>query len=118
MLDQLKQWDRELFLWLNSLGIDTYDGFWIFVTQIESWIPLFIYFGVLIFYFYRGKKGAIVLLFLLLTFFVTLAFTNLTKNYVARLRPNNTPELAELVRVLQKPTNYSFFSGHASSSFS
>ena len=34
------------------------------------------------------------------------------------MRPNNVEALGELIRILQKPTNYSFFSGHASSSFS
>lgn len=45
-------------------------------------------------------------------------FTSIVKDYVARLRPNNVEAFAELIRILQKPSNYSFFSGHASSSFS
>ena len=81
MVEQLKNWDRELFVYLNSLGIEDYDAFWIFVTQIKHWIP------------------------------------NFTKAAVARLRPNNVTDLADVIRILQTPDNYSFFSGHASSSF-
>ncbi|MBT0609109.1 phosphatase PAP2 family protein [Aequorivita echinoideorum] len=118
MLETLKQWDRDIFVFLNGLGIERFDGFWIYVTQIESWTPLFIFFGILIFYYYRGKKGTTVIFFLLLTFGITIFFTGMVKDYVARLRPNNVEELGKLIRILQKPTNYSFFSGHASSSFS
>lgn len=117
MLQTLKEWDRELFIYLNSLGIERFDGFWIFVTQIESWIPLFLLFFFLIFYFYKLKKGLIVLGFLLACFATTLLATDLTKEFVARLRPNNVEALGELIRILQKPTNFSFFSGHASTSF-
>ncbi|NND88848.1 MAG: phosphatase PAP2 family protein [Flavobacteriaceae bacterium] len=118
MVETLKQWDRDLFIWLNSLGIEDYDGFWLFVTQIKSWIPLFILFFILIFAYYGPKKGSIVIIFLLSTFLLTLGVTDLTKEYVGRLRPNNVEALGELIRILQKPTNFSFFSGHSSSSFS
>lgn len=117
MLETLKAWDRELFIFLNNLGIEQYDGFWIFVTQIESWIPLFLLLIFLAFYFYGAKKGAIVFLFTLLTFGITFFLTDTTKEFVARLRPNNVEALSALIRTLQKPTTYSFFSGHASSSF-
>ncbi|MGB3343350.1 MAG: phosphatase PAP2 family protein [Aequorivita sp.] len=117
MLQTLKHWDRDIFVFLNSLGIERYDRFWLFVTQISSWIPLFIFFFILIFYYYRGKKGLAVVFFLLFTSAVTLVFTVLVKDYVARLRPNNVEALGQLIRILQTPTNFSFFSGHASSSF-
>ncbi|MGJ8667468.1 MAG: phosphatase PAP2 family protein [Patiriisocius sp.] len=118
MLQTLKDWDRDLFVWLNSLGIEDHDGFWIFATQIENWTALYIFFFGIILYYLKPKKGAITILFLLATFFLTLGLTDLTKNYIARLRPNNVEALSELIRILQKPTNYSFFSGHASTSFS
>lgn len=117
MLQTLKEWDRELFIWLNSLGIERFDSFWIFVTQIESWFPLFIFFFAIIFIKYGFKKGLVVIFFTILTFGVTITFTNLVKDYIARLRPNNVEALADVIRILQKPTNFSFFSGHASSSF-
>lgn len=118
MVDTLKRWDTEIFVFLNGLGIEKFDRFWLFATQIQSWFPLFALFIILIFYYYRGKKGGTVVFFMLLTFGVTIAFTGLVKDYVERLRPNNVEALGELIRILQKPTNFSFFSGHASSSFS
>ncbi|MCW8980565.1 MULTISPECIES: phosphatase PAP2 family protein [Altibacter] len=118
MFEALKEWDRKLFIFLNNLGIEQYDGFWLFVTQIESWIPLFLLIVALIFYYYKGRKGAVVFAFVLLTFAITLFITDTTKDFVARLRPNNVDTFSELIRILQKPSTFSFFSGHASSSFS
>lgn len=118
MFETLKKWDSELFVFLNGLGIEGFDGFWLFATQPKNWIPLFILFFILIFYYYRYKQGVIVALFLIATVAVTMFFTEMIKDYVARLRPNNVKAFGELIRILQKPSNYSFFSGHASSSFS
>jgi len=118
MWQTLKEWDRELFIFLNGLGIERFDSFWIYITQIKSWFPLFILFFALILYYYKTKRGFGVIFFVLLTFGITILFTDLVKEYIARLRPNNVEALSELIRILQKPTNYSFFSGHASSSFS
>jgi len=118
MLETFKQWDREIFIFLNSLDIGKFDAFWIFVTQIETWIPLFILFTFLILYYYRGRKGVTVVFFLLLSLGVTMVFTSVVKGYVARLRPNNVEALNELIRILQTPSSFSFFSGHASSNFS
>ena len=118
MLETLKHWDREIFVFLNSLGIEKYDTFWIFLTQSSTWYPLYFLFIFLIFYYYRGRKGAVVIFFMLLTVGVTMVFTSIFKDYVARLRPNNVEAFSDLIRILQTPHNYSFFSGHASSSFS
>ncbi|MCW5521135.1 phosphatase PAP2 family protein [Aureitalea sp. L0-47] len=117
MLEQIKVWDRELFVWLNGLGVDTYDGFWIFITKIESWLPLFAFFFFLLIRFYDWKKGLVLVGFVILTFATTLLLTELTKELVGRLRPNNAGHLAGVIRILQEPHGFSFFSGHASSSF-
>lgn len=116
MWQQLKQWDRELFVYLNSLGIESYDYFWIFVTRIENWIPFYIFLFLLYFLAFHWKKASFSSLFLLAAFLTTWGFTNAVKVMLVRLRPNNNPELLDLIRILQEPTNYSFFSGHASSS--
>ena len=117
MLDRLIKWDQETLIYLNGLGIAKYDIFWTTVTNIATWIPLFLLFIVLFFLKFPKqealKKVATVIA---LTFFITI-ITHLTKEGFARLRPNNDVEINTLIRILKKPTDYSFFSGHASSSF-
>jgi undecaprenyl-diphosphatase len=118
MLDQLLQWDRDTFIYLNSLGIENLDVFWSYVTDFATWIPLFILFVVLIFRAYPKNEAFRVLGTVLLTVAVVAMFTGIVKEWVARLRPNNTEEINTLIRILKSPDGYSFFSGHSSSSFS
>lgn len=118
MFDELLQWDRETFIYLNSLGIEQYDTFWSTVTKIPTWIPLFLLFGLLFFRNYKKKQALSIILTTLVMVFFVVTLTDLTKEVVARLRPNNDTEINTLIRILRSPTGYSFFSGHASSSFS
>lgn len=117
MWDQIRQWDRDLFVYLNSLGLESYDSFWIYVTTPQHWIPLYVIIFILYFLAYHWKKAGFTGLFLLAAFFTTYTLTNVVKNIADRLRPNNTPDLKDVIRILQTPTNYSFFSGHSASSF-
>ena len=118
MLDLLLNWDRDTFIYLNSLGIENHDVFWSYVTNFTTWIPLFILFVILIFRAYPKKEGLWVLGTILLTLAVVAIFTLVVKEWVARLRPNNTEEINTIIRILKSPDGYSFFSGHSSSSFS
>ena len=118
MLEQLLQWDRDTFIYLNSLGIEDYDIFWSTVTKIPTWTPLFILFGFLLFRKFSKREALLMILTVLVMVFFVVTLTDLTKEVVARLRPNNDEEMNTLIRILRSPTGYSFFSGHASSSFS
>lgn len=109
MLDQLLQWDRDTFIYLNSLGIENHDVFWSYVTNFSTWIPLFILFIVLIFKAYPKKEAFWVLGTVLITLIVVGMTTYLVKEWVARLRPNNTEEINTLIRILKSPDGYSFF---------
>lgn len=118
MLKKLFEWDKEVFIYLNKLGIEEYDTFWTVATEIISWTPLFILFFVLIMMAYPGKEGRYRSLTVLLLLFLVLIATNLTKEFFERLRPSNEEQLRDLIRILIQPKGYSFFSGHAATSFS
>lgn len=118
MLDQLLQWDRDTFIYLNGLGIERYDTLWSTITVFTTWIPLFILFIYLIFRTFPKKEAFQVLGTVCMTVIVVALLTGITKEWVARLRPGNNEEINTLIRILKSPAGYSFFSGHASSSFS
>lgn len=118
MFDSLLEWDRETFIYLNRLGVEQYDVFWSTVTTIATWIPLFLLFAFLFFKTFPQKQALYNLLTVILLFFFVLTLTDLTKEIVGRLRPNNDLEINKLIRILKHAEGYSFFSGHASSSFS
>jgi hypothetical protein len=40
MLAKILQWDRETFVYPNSLGIEQYNIFWSTATKFPFWIPL------------------------------------------------------------------------------
>jgi undecaprenyl-diphosphatase len=117
MWERLIQWDRNTFIYLNSLGIEEYDWFWSLVTQTTTWIPLFLLFGAIFLRNYRGKDALAMILMTVLLFGFVMALMYLTKDLVGRLRPNNVHELKGFIRILVRPDDYSFFSGHAANSF-
>ena len=118
MLEKILEWDRETFIYLNNLGIKGYDLFWITITNFNTWIPLFLVFFILIFIKYTRREAFFVILMILMMIIFVTTITDLIKFSVGRLRPNNDEDINTLIRILQTPSTYSFFSGHSSSSFS
>lgn len=118
MLEQLIEWDKEALIFLNSLGVEEYDSFWTQITQIPTWIPLFLFFFLILLWYHPLKKALILMATVLALLGFVLIATDLTKEWVERIRPNNDSEINHLLRVLRNPTSYSFFSGHAATSFS
>lgn len=116
-MEQLINLDKELFLFLNGLGSEQYDGFWEIITKQIYWSPLFI--GV--FYLIQKKLGwkglGIIILFLAALITFTDQITNLFKYSFERLRPCNDLEVNQIARIVEKRSSFSFFSGHASNSF-
>lgn len=118
MLERLLEWDKNTFIYLNNLGTEDYDLFWVITTNITSWIPLYILLITLIFLKYPKKEAFFITCTIVLLLLCVLGLTDITKAYFERLRPNNDIEINSIIRVLKNPPGYSFFSGHASSSFS
>lgn len=112
MWEELLQLDHDLFTYINSSWLGQFDRFWVLVTSIENWIPLYV-----LFFYLLYKKFAKPFNFLLMSGIPviamgTLILTNLVKNHIQRLRPNNNPLLIETIKILQEPRNFSFWSGH------
>ncbi|MFK7001830.1 phosphatase PAP2 family protein [Flavobacterium oreochromis] len=117
MLEYLIELDKQLFIFLNGLGTQSFDGFWLFITKQFHWTPFFIIILYLVYKKEGGWKPFLVVLFtitLLITF--TDQFTNLVKEAVQRLRPCSTPELKGIIRIVKSSDTFSFFSGHAANS--
>lgn len=116
MVDKILSYDTQLFVFLNGLGSETYDGLWLMITKQTNWIPLFLGLLCLIF----KKLGTKQTLYLLLFVGVLIAFTdqvtNLFKYGFQRLRPCNNPEIKGVIRIVKLSKSFSFFSGHAANS--
>ena len=115
MVDQLLQYDKELFLFLNNLGMPIWDDFWLMVTNKLTFIPLY---AILLFLIYR-KLGVKTLLLLILVIVALITFTdqvtNLFKDGFERLRPCREDGVKEFMRyIAPRCGKYGFFSGHSS----
>ncbi|QJP33387.1 phosphatase PAP2 family protein [Nonlabens sp. Ci31] len=117
MLESLVEIDQDILRWVNGFWIGKFQFFWLFVTRIENWLLLYLFFFYLLFRKFQKPVNYIALLMLPLLVFVTLSLTNLVKNTVERLRPYNDPLLRDSIQVLQEPESFSFWSGHSAVSF-
>jgi undecaprenyl-diphosphatase len=117
MLEQILQYDTELFLYLNNLGTEPWDGLWLVITNKLTFIPLY---ALLLYVIYK-KYGAkplllmVVLIALMITF--TDQITNVFKRGFMRPRPCGAEDLVDYVRfIAPRCGKYGFFSGHSSNS--
>lgn len=108
--------DKQLFVFLNGLGSEQYDGFWLLITKQFYWAPVFLF----VFYLLYKQLGWRHLLLMLVSIAVMITFTdqftNLIKNSVQRLRPCNDVEIKDVIRIVKSSGSFSYFSGHASNS--
>lgn len=111
------RWDWELMIFLNNLSPDALDPFWSTITYTKHWFPFFIFLIALFFYRSSVKKSILGVSHLFACVGITHLLTELSKYLVQRDRPNTTEDIMELLKVLYEPSNFSFFSGHASTSF-
>lgn len=116
MLDKLLSLDVQLFVFLNGLGSECYDGLWLFITKQINWIPFFVLLLYLIYKKIGGKQTLYVLLFIAVLILITDQTTNLVKYSFQRLRPCNNPDIKTIIRIVQSRSSFSFFSGHAANS--
>jgi undecaprenyl-diphosphatase len=117
MLEQLIQYDAELFLYLNNLGTEPWDGLWLVITNKLTFIPLY---AILLYLIYK-KYGVkpLLLMVLLITLMITFTdqITNVFKRGFMRPRPCGAEDLVDYVRfIAPRCGKYGFFSGHASNS--
>jgi undecaprenyl-diphosphatase len=117
MLDFLLNLDRTVFLYLNNLGSEQWDGLWLLITKQLNWIPVFLIFFYLIFKHYGWRHALLIILMVSLLILITDQTTNqLFKYRFERLRPGSDPALEGLMRAVKTSHTFSFISGHASNS--
>ena len=116
MLDQILQLDTDTFIFLNSLGTERWDAFWLAYTSKFNWIPFYSVLLYLIFRQVQLKAFLIIIVAAALMILVTDQVTNLFKNGFHRLRPCHLAEIIDGMRLVKAHCGgqYGFFSGHAS----
>lgn len=119
MIETLLQWDKGLFLVLNSFHNEFWDVVMFNISNKFMWIPLYLLFFYWVIRFY--KKEAV---WIILSLMVVIAVSDLVsvhgfKNVFLRLRPCHDPQLAGLVHIVRDKCGgqYGFYSSHATNHF-
>jgi undecaprenyl-diphosphatase len=115
-MEDIISYDKQLLVYLNNLGSDSFDWFWLLITNQFYLAPIFLFIFYLLWKKIGWKNLWIVLLFIALIIMVCDQTTNLFKYTFQRLRPVNDLEIKESLRILISRKSFSFFSGHASNS--
>ena len=119
MLDQLIHFDQELFLYLNNMGTDSWDVFWLTVTNKWTSIPIYLLLLMLSYKYLGVKKTLWILVAVALLITCTDQLANFFKYGVRRLRPCHEEELLGKMRLVKAYCGgkFAFFSAHAANSF-
>ena len=116
MLEKIIDLDKQLLVYLNSLGSERFDGLWLIITKQIYWTPIFL----LIFYFLQKKIGwknfGYYILFTAVMILICDQTVNGFKYSFERLRPCNDEEIKGVIRLVKTSSSFSFFSGHATNS--
>jgi undecaprenyl-diphosphatase len=116
-MDELKQIDQSLLLFLNSFHNEFWDKAVTLFTSIEIWIPFYTLIIYVIIKTYK-KNSIYILIGIVLAIVVSDQFSGLIKNMVQRWRPTQDPVLGSLVHnVYNRGGAYGFFSAHAANTF-
>lgn len=119
MIDQLVQFDRDLFFAINNgLSNGFFDWLMPILRNRYTWVLLYLFIIVFSIKNY-GKQGFIMILFLAMTFGISdFISSSIIKPNVQRLRPCNETEIKTKVNnLVDCGTGYSFPSSHATNHF-
>lgn len=118
-MEGIAQIDQQVTLAINSLHCSLSDAVWMFFSNREVWIPLYVVVAVFLFLRLGWKKATMAVVALALTIVACDQTANLLKFSVARLRPCHDGWMLERgLRALEEPGGlYGFFSAHAANAF-
>lgn len=119
-VDQLIKFDQQLLLALNGSDSVYWDGFWLAITTVGTW--LLFYMALFVVLMRSNDMRHLMLILLVLGLAILLAdqgASGICKPLVQRFRPTHEPTLLGLVDVVDNYRGglYGFFSSHASNSF-
>ena len=117
MIESLISQDQELFLFLNNLGSESFDAFWVFVSGKWSWLPLYAVLLYLLYRQYPKKQLFYILLVLAMAVLVSDQIANVFKYGFERLRPCHDELLIPKMRRIECGGRFGFYSSHASNTF-
>lgn len=109
-MSSIIQWDTNLFLFLNGIHSAWADRFFYIISQIWTWLPLYLLILALLIRKWRRRAWVVVPLFFLMIL-LTDQTCNLIKKSVKRPRPSHTEAIIDEVHLVQKPDGNYYYGG-------
>lgn len=117
MFDKLLEWDKELFLFLNSKHIDWLDPIMLFFSSYIGWLLACLLMAGFIYFKAEVWKKTGVFFFFLSTGLSAL-LTNVIKMFIERPRPIHNQLWVDSIHAIEKYSDsFSFFSSHSATTF-
>ncbi len=116
-MNEIIQEDKSVFLFLNNLGSQSFDQFWILISSTWIWIPLYVIFLFLLFKNFKPKSLLFIIIFIVLGVTVSDQLASIFKTGIARYRPCHDETLMAIMRSVKCGGQFGFYSGHASNTF-
>lgn len=119
MIEWLEHIDRTIFFFINTKHTAWLDIVMMYITKIYIFAPLFVYWLLMTYDKFPGKRFLLVLAYIVLLITLTDQSATITKNNYQRYRPTHNVEIGHKVHVVDeyRGGQYGFFSGHASNTF-
>lgn len=119
MLDFLIDIDKQLFVFLNSMHNEFWDGIMSLITAKKTWFPFYALIIVFIILKYKKERWLIFITIAILITFTEQIASGLFKPLIGRLRPCHEPTLEGLVHTINGKCGgqFGYFSAHASNTF-
>ncbi len=104
--------DKELLVYLNGLGTESFDAFWLTVSEVWVWLPFYFILCYFLFKSYRLNSFLFALVFIALGVTVSDQLANVFKYGVERLRPCHDPSISDIIRKVKCGGQFGFYSAH------
>ena len=120
MIETLRHIDRAAFHFMNhDMANNALDTLCPWMREKLTWIPFYVAAAYLIFRKYGTQKTLMLIALGIITIVLSDQTSNLLKHLIHRLRPCNTPELKDSIRLMIENcgVGYSFVSAHAANHF-
>lgn len=119
MLHEIQQLDTQIFLILNGLHSPWADTFMYWVTQRNTWIPLYALLIIWLIWQYKQRAAGMIASLILTIVVADQTASTLLKPWVERLRPCYVSYLQNKVHLVVESCGgtYGFASSHAANSF-
>jgi undecaprenyl-diphosphatase len=118
-MDWLLQLDTRIFLAINGLHSDAWDGIMWWISGKTTWWPFYLLLLLFLGWKKRWQLAAMLLFIILVITLADQSSVHLFKNVFQRLRPCHEPELQGLVHLVNNKCggSFGFISSHAANTF-